>query len=106
MNHVTSIGLDVHSTSVTAAAFNPFTAEISVRTFGYDAAEISAWALSFDSPAAAYESGVTGFDLARGLNALGLPCVVAAVSNPVTPDSYAAAGESNYSAHADISAAS
>lgn len=80
MNHVTSIGLDVHSTSVTAAALNPFTAEISVRAFPYDAGEIAAWASSFDSPAAAYESGVTGFDLARRLNALGLPCEVAAVS--------------------------
>lgn len=80
MNHVTSIGLDVHSTSVTAAAFNPFTAEVSVRTFGYDAAEISAWALGFESPAAAYESGVTGFQLARDLIELGVPCDVAAVS--------------------------
>lgn len=80
MNHVTSIGLDVHSTSVTAAAFNPFTAEVVTKSFPYSAEEIAAWALAFESPSAAYESGVTGFDLARKLNALGLPCEVAAVS--------------------------
>lgn len=80
MNHVTSIGLDVHSTSVTAAAFNPFTAEISVRQFPYCAAEIASWVMQFDSPAAAYESGATGFHLARELNSLGIPCEVAAVS--------------------------
>jgi len=80
MNHVTSIGLDVHSTSITAAAFNPLTAEMSVRQFPYSAAEIASWAAGFESPAAAYESGVTGFHLARELNSLGVPCEVAAVS--------------------------
>lgn len=80
MNHVTSIGLDVHSTTITAAAFNPFSGEIATKQFGYDADSIAQWAKGFDSPKAAYESGVTGFDLARKLNALGVPCDVAAVS--------------------------
>ena len=80
MAHVTSIGLDVHSTSVTAAALNPLTGEVVTKTFPYDASQIAEWALGFESPAAAYESGVTGFHLARELRARGLACEVAAVS--------------------------
>lgn len=67
MPHVTSIGLDVHARSVAAAAFNPFTGEVVHRDFGTDAAEIAEWALGFEEPRACYESGPTGFRMAREL---------------------------------------
>lgn len=85
MPHVTSIGLDVHARSVAAAAFNPFTGEAVRRDFGTDAAEIAEWALGFEEPGACYESGPTGFRMARGLRALGLDCAVAAVSRMQRP---------------------
>lgn len=83
MNHVTSIGLDVHARSVSAAAFNPLTGEIVHRRFGYEPAELAGWILRFESPRAVYESGVTGFDLCRKLNDLGVDCVVGAVSKMI-----------------------
>lgn len=85
MPHVTSIGLDVHARSVAAAAFNPFTGEVVHRDFGTDAAEIAEWALGFEEPRACYESGPTGFHMARELRALGLDCTVAAVSKMQRP---------------------
>ena len=85
MPHVTSIGLDVHARSVAAAAFNPFTGEVVRRDFGTDAAEIAEWALGFEGPRACYESGPTGFHMARELRALGLDCAVAAVSRMQRP---------------------
>lgn len=69
MPHVTSIGLDVHARSVAAAAFNPFTGEVVRRSFGTDASEIAEWALGFEDPRACYESGPTGFHMARELRA-------------------------------------
>ena len=85
MPHVTSIGLDVHARSVAAAAFNPFTGEVVHRDFGTDAAEIAEWALGFEEPRACYESGPTGFRMARELRALGLGCAVTAVSRMQRP---------------------
>ena len=85
MPHVTSIGLDVHARSVAAAAFNPFTGEVVHRDFGTDASEIAEWALGFEDPRACYESGPTGFHMARELRALGLDCAVAAVSRMQRP---------------------
>lgn len=85
MPHVTSIGLDVHARSVAAAAFNPFTGEVVHRDFGTDAAEIAEWALGFEEPRACYESGPTGFHMARELRALGLDYAVAAVSKMQRP---------------------
>lgn len=85
MPHVTSIGLDVHARSVAAAAFNPFTGEVVHRDFGTDASEIAEWALGFEEPRACYESGPTGFHMARELRALGLDCAVAAVSKMQRP---------------------
>lgn len=85
MPHVTSIGLDVHARSVAAAAFNPFTGEVVHRDFGTGAAEIAEWALGFEEPRACYESGPTGFHMARELRALGLDCAVAAVSKMQRP---------------------
>ena len=85
MNHVTAIGLDVHARSITAAALDSATGEVSSRKFGYSPAEVAAWILGFDSPKAVYESGVTGFHLARELRALGVDCVVGAVSKMQRP---------------------
>lgn len=85
MTYVTSIGLDVHARSVSACAFDPFTGEVAQRTFGTDAAEIAGWILGFEEPKAVYESGPTGFALCRELRALGVDCVVGAVSRMQRP---------------------
>ncbi len=85
MNHLTSIGLDVHARSITAAAFNPLTGEIVVKRFKNSPAEVAEWILSFESPKAVYESGVTGFYLVRQLKALGVDCAVGAVSKMQRP---------------------
>ena len=85
MTYVTSIGLDVHARSVSACAFDPFTEEVAQRTFGTDAAEIAGWILGFEEPKAVYGSGPTGFALCRELRALGVDCVVGAVSRMQRP---------------------
>lgn len=85
MSYVTSIGLDVHARSITGAAFNPLTGEMVTRKFGNSPAEVADWILSFESPKAVYESGVTGFYLVRELRALGVDCVVGAVSKMHKP---------------------
>ena len=84
-NYVTAIGLDVHARSIKAFALNPMTGEFERASFGYDPAAVAEWALGFDSPRAVYESGVTGFHLCRALSALGLECVVGAVSKMQRP---------------------
>lgn len=86
MIYSTSIGLDVHARSISAAAFVFETGEVVQRTFGYDPDAVAAWARSLPQPAGClYESGPTGFDLKRRLDALGLPCHVGAVSKMVRP---------------------
>lgn len=85
MNHVTSIGLDVHARSITGAAFNASTGEMTVKKFTAAPGEVASWILSFESPKAVYESGVTGFHLVRELRSLGVDCVVGAVSKMQKP---------------------
>lgn len=86
MSYRTSIGLDVHARTIAAAAFVPETGEVIERGFGYDPASVAAWAAGLPQPArAVYESGPTGFDLKRSLDALGLPCCVGAVSKMLKP---------------------
>lgn len=85
MNHVTSIGLDVHARSVTAVALDSMTGEVVSKRFAYAPAEIASWILGFESPKAVYESGVTGFHLVRALRELGVDCVVGAVSKMHRP---------------------
>ena len=85
MNHITSIGLDVHARSISAAAFNPMTGEVVHKRFCYEPAELASWILSFDKPKAIYESGVTGFHLCRELKAMGVDCVVGAASKMHKP---------------------
>lgn len=86
MEYRTSIGLDVHARSIRAAAFIPETGEVVERPFDCSAAEIASWARKLPQPArAVYESGPTGFHLARDLESLGVPCSVGAVSKMFRP---------------------
>ena len=85
MDHVTSVGLDVHARSIKACAFNPLTGEVARRSFAYSPAEVAEWILSFEGPRAVYESGVTGFHLQRELEALGVDRVIGAVSKMDRP---------------------
>ncbi|GHT77900.1 IS110 family transposase [Actinomycetota bacterium] len=85
MKHITSIGLDVHARSVTAAAFNPVSGEVVTKRFGNSPEELASWISGFESPKAVYESGVTGFYLARELRAKGIDCVVGAISRMHKP---------------------
>lgn len=87
MNHVTSIGLDVHARSITAAALDSLTGEVVSKRFRYSPAEVASWILQFESPKAVYESGVTGFHLVRELRGLGVECIVGAVSKMQRPAS-------------------
>ena len=81
--YTTYVGMDVHARSVTASAVDTSTGEVFSRTFSGAAMgqEIAAWARGLPQPAyCAYESGCTGFALARELRAAGLDCDVIAVS--------------------------
>ena len=80
MNHVTSIGLDVHARSITAVALDSITGEVRSQKFKHSPAEVASWILQFESPKAVYESGVTGFHLVRTLREFGVDCIVGAVS--------------------------
>lgn len=86
MNVTTFVGLDVHARSIKAVALDAMTGEVRSATFGYDAAAAAEWIRSVD-PAArcVYESGVTGFDLQKRLSALGVDCVIGAVSKMHRP---------------------
>ena len=86
MNTTTFVGLDVHARSIKAVALDVMTGEVKSATFAYDAAAVAEWAKSLD-PAAkcVYESGVTGFDLQKRLTALGVDCVIGAVSKMIKP---------------------
>ena len=86
MNTTTFVGLDVHARSIKAVALDAMTGEVRSATFAYDAAAVAEWVGSLD-PAAkcVYESGVTGFDLQKKLTALGVDCVVGAVSKMIKP---------------------
>ena len=86
MIYRTSIGLDVHARSISAAAFVPETGEVVERSFGCDAEAVAKWAGGPPQPTrAVYESGPTGFDLKRSPDSLGLPCAVGAVSKMLKP---------------------
>ena len=86
LNTTTFVGLDVHARSIKAVALDAMTGEVRSATFAYDAAAVAEWVGSLD-PAAkcVYESGVTGFDLQKRLAALGVDCVVGAVSKMIKP---------------------
>lgn len=85
-NATTFVGLDVHARSVKACAFAPETGGTVGKSFGYEPGEIASWAASLPQPAkCVYEPGATGFHLCRELNAMGVDCVVGAVSKMHKP---------------------
>ena len=86
LNVTTFVGLDVHARSIKAVALDAMTGEVRCAAFGYDAAAVADWVDSIDPKAkCVYESGVTGFDLQKRLAALGVDCVVGAVSKMIKP---------------------
>jgi transposase len=82
----TSVGLDVHATSVAAAAIDGVTGELFQErlTPSYD--HITSWLRAQPGPVAvAYEAGPTGFGLYRHLAGVGIRCEVAAPSKLQKP---------------------
>ena len=51
-DYVTVIGLDVHTRSISACAFDPMTGEVTRTRFGDDPASVAEWVLGFESPKA------------------------------------------------------
>ena len=77
----TSVGLDVHARSVVAAAIDGQTGEVFKARLTPSHAEVLDWVGKLPGPCAVvYESGPTGFGLARALTAAGWRCEVAASS--------------------------
>ena len=74
--------MDVHLRSTTVCALDAETGEAVARRFrGNPWGEVAEWMSGFPGPSlAAYESGYLGFAPQRELSALGVDCVVAAVS--------------------------
>ena len=85
MNHVTSVGLDVHARTIKGASLNVMTGEIQRRSFRNSPDEVAEWVHGLDAPKVVYETGVTGFHLARELNERGVDCVIGAVSKMQKP---------------------
>ena len=82
----TSVGLDVHARSVAAAAIDGVTGEVFKARLVPSPQEILRWVGSLPGPSAVvYESGPTGFGLARSLSAAGIRCEVAAASKIQRP---------------------
>lgn len=81
MFELTFIGLDVHAVNIVGLALTPDTGEIARHTMAADPAAVLEWVRRFEPPVkVVYESGPTGFLLARSLQAAGINCVVAASS--------------------------
>ena len=82
-NYTTYVGMDVHARSIQASGVDVETGEVFGRSFGNcpTAADVAGWLATLPQPVyCAYESGCTGFVLARGLRELGIACDVIAVS--------------------------
>ena len=82
-NYTTYVGMDVHARSIQASAIDVETGEVFSRSFGScpQAGDVAQWLSTLPQPLyCAYESGCTGFALARGLRELGYDCDVIAVS--------------------------
>lgn len=77
----TFIGLDVHASSVVGCALVVDTGELVRKSMDPDPAVVLDWVHRFEAPVkAVYESGPTGYVLARHLREAGIDCVVAASS--------------------------
>src|SRR6187431_2056002 len=82
----TSVGLDVHARSVTAAAIDGVTGELVQAKLTPAHEHIRTWIGALPGPVAvAYEAGPTGFGLSRSLNAAGIRCEVVAPSKLQRP---------------------
>ena len=79
-HYVTAIGLDVHARSIKAFALNPMSGECERASFATTRQRSPSGHSASRSPGRSTRSGVTGFHLCRTLRALGLDCVVGAVS--------------------------
>ena len=81
--YTTYVGMDVHARSIAASAVDVETGEEFSRSFAGcpTPADVAEWLGGLPQPVyCAYESGCTGFALARGLRGLGFDCDVIAVS--------------------------
>jgi transposase len=77
----TSVGLDVHARSISAAAIDTTTGEFFQERLVPTHEVVIDWVRRLPGPVAvAYEAGPTGFGLARALDAAGIRCQVAAPS--------------------------
>jgi transposase len=77
----TSVGLDVHARSVSAAAIDGGTGELITKRLVPTTENVIDWVRGLPGPAAVtYEAGPTGFGLARALATAGIRCEVAAPS--------------------------
>lgn len=83
MRYSTSIGIDAHSRKNAICAIVPRTGEIRETALSDDPAQLISWIKEHDFPepiGCVYESGPTGFGLARSLVEAGIACAVAATS--------------------------
>jgi transposase len=75
----TWVGLDVHAAKVVACVVDAESGEMTVRRLSGLTTEVVAFCAALPAPVrVAYEAGPTGFGLARGLQAAGVACVIAA----------------------------
>ena len=82
-NYTTRAGMDVHARSITIQALVVETGETLKKTLtgNPSVGEVAEWLMRLPQPIyCAYESGCTGFHLARDLRAMGIDCDVIAVS--------------------------
>ena len=88
MRYSTCIGIDTHARKNAVFALDAVTGEVREALLGGDPGELVAWIADqgFAEPAmCVYETGPTGFGLARTLHAAGIGCVVAATSKLAYP---------------------
>jgi transposase len=77
----TSVGLDVHARSVSAAAIDGVTGEVFRQRLAPRNDVVIDWVRGLPAPVATtYEAGPTGFGLARAFSTVGIRCEVAAPS--------------------------
>ncbi len=80
-NERTSVGLDVHARSISAAGIDTTTGEFFKERLAPSNEFVINWLRRLPGPVAvAYEAGPTGFGLARALDTAGIRCQVAAPS--------------------------
>lgn len=82
-DYTTQVGMDVHARSISCRAMEVVTGETWSKTVSGEGmeAELAAWLAKLPQPVrCAYESGCTGFALARFLRGSGFACDVVAVS--------------------------